>query len=49
MSLKHQVWLDFRKPFNLRPDRCSKLFYAENRDILWPYRFMQRDPMDGMK
>ena len=39
VSAKHQVWLDFRKPLNLRPDPCSKLFYAENRQELQPYSF----------
>ena len=34
LSRKHSVWLDFRKPIQLPPDRCSKLFYAENRDVL---------------
>ena len=23
LSVKHQLWLDFRKPLNLAPDRCS--------------------------
>jgi hypothetical protein len=46
LSGKHQVWLDFRKPINLRPDRCSKLFYAENREVLRTYSFGQRDPED---
>lgn len=34
LSAKHSVWLNFRKPLNLPPDRCSKLFYVENRDRL---------------
>ena len=46
LSGKHQVWLDFRKPMNLRPDRCSKMFYAENREALRPYSFGQQDPED---
>ena len=32
LSTKHAVWLDFRKPLNLPPDRCSKLLYAEDRE-----------------
>jgi hypothetical protein len=48
LSGKHQLWLDFRKPLNLGPDRCSKLFYAENLDLLGPYRAgtRNRDPDD---
>ena len=46
LSGRHQVWLDFRKPLNLGPDRCSKLFYAENREVLRPYRSGGRDPED---
>jgi hypothetical protein len=34
LSVKHQVWLDLGKPLSLTPDRCSKLFYARNRDRL---------------
>ncbi len=37
LSTKHSVWLDFRKPLNLPPDRCSKLVYLENRDMLKPF------------
>jgi hypothetical protein len=37
LSTKHSVWLDFRKPLNLPPDRCSKLFYVENREQLKPF------------
>lgn len=31
---KHEMWLDFHKPLHLGPDRCSRLFYAENRHHL---------------
>jgi hypothetical protein len=31
LSVMHSVWLDLGKPIRLPPDRCSKLFYAENR------------------
>lgn len=34
LSVKHQVWLDLGKPMSLPPDRCSKLFYARNREEL---------------
>lgn len=37
LSTKHSVWLDFRKPLNLPPDRCSKLLYVEDRDRLRPF------------
>ncbi|MGA2032581.1 MAG: hypothetical protein ABSG68_10010 [Thermoguttaceae bacterium] len=44
LSGRHQVWLDFHKPMNLAPDRCSKLFYFENHDFLEPYRAGNREP-----
>jgi hypothetical protein len=34
LNVKHSVWLDLGKPLSLMPDRCSKLFYARNRDRL---------------
>jgi hypothetical protein len=37
LSTKHSTWLDFRKPPNLPPDRCSKLVYVENREDLKSY------------
>jgi len=46
VSGKHQMWLDFRKPLNLGPDRCSKLLYAENRDALRPYCAGTQEPDD---
>ena len=46
VSGKHQMWLDFRKPLSLGPDRCSKLFYAENHDSLLPYRAGRQEPND---
>lgn len=45
VSTKHSVWLDFHKPLNLAPDRCSKLFYAGNRDELKPF-IMGSEPED---
>lgn len=47
LSAGHSVWLDFRKPLNLPPDRCSKLFYVENRDVLRPYVAGTGEP-DGL-
>lgn len=46
LSGKHQMWLDFRKPLNLGPDRCSKLLYAENRDELQPFCAGTHEPDD---
>ena len=46
VSGKHQIWLDFRKPLNLPPDRCSKLFYVENREALRPYCASTEEPAD---
>lgn len=46
LSARHQLWLDFRKPLNLGPDRCSKLFYVENRDALRPYCAGTQEPDD---
>jgi len=37
VSLQYQVWLDLGKPINLRPDCCSTLFYAQERDVLHDY------------
>ena len=44
LSGRHQVWLDFRKPMNLGPDRCSKLLYFENHNALEAYRAGTREP-----
>jgi hypothetical protein len=46
LSVRHQMWLDFRKPLNLGPDRCSKLFYLENCDALSPFCAGTREPND---
>lgn len=46
LSGRHQLWLDFRKPLNLGPDRCSKLFYVENHDRLRPFCAGTREPAD---
>jgi hypothetical protein len=46
LSVKHQVWLDFKKPLSLAPDRCSKLIYAENHEALEPYRAGTSEPPD---
>lgn len=46
LSGKHQVWLDFHKPIKLGPDRCSKLFYVENREGLREYCAGTYEPDD---
>jgi hypothetical protein len=37
IGLRHQVWLDFGKPMNLRPDVCGIHTYAAHRRALDPY------------
>jgi hypothetical protein len=37
VGLRYQVWLDFKKPFNLRPDCCSLKLFAQERTLLEPY------------
>ncbi len=45
LSTRHQIWLDFgKKPLALAPDRCSKLFYVENRADLKSYCAGTREP-----
>ncbi|MGD0898515.1 MAG: hypothetical protein ABR915_11810 [Thermoguttaceae bacterium] len=44
LSGRHQMWLDFHKPMNLGPDRCSKLFYLANHQTLEPFRAGTREP-----
>jgi hypothetical protein len=46
LSGAHQVWLDFGKPMSLPPDRCSKLFYAQNRNILSGHLLGRGEPRD---
>jgi hypothetical protein len=46
LSTKHSVWLDFRKPLSLAPDRCSKLFFAANYDELRGYLAGREEPRD---
>ncbi|MEI7921123.1 MAG: hypothetical protein WCJ40_04370 [Planctomycetota bacterium] len=44
VSGKHQMWLNFGKPLYLAPDRCSKLLYAENYEILSSCRSCRLEP-----
>jgi hypothetical protein len=34
LSIAHAVWLDFKKPLSLGPDRCSKLVFVQYRGDL---------------
>jgi hypothetical protein len=46
LSVKHSVWLDFKKPLALAPDRCSKLFFAQHYDELLPHLAGRDEPRD---
>jgi hypothetical protein len=46
LSGRHQVWLSLGKPLSLTPDRCSKLFYARNRDRLRGHLVGRGEPQD---
>lgn len=46
LSVKHSVWLDFKKPLALAPDRCSKLFLARHYDELRPHLAGREEPRD---
>lgn len=46
LSVKHSVWLDFKKPLSLAPDRCSKLFFARHYDELKEYLASREEPRD---
>lgn len=46
LSLKHCVWLDFKKPLALPPDRCSKLVFARYYDDLMPHLAGREEPRD---
>lgn len=46
LSVRHGVWLDLGKPVALPPDRCSKLFFAENYEELKSNLAGRRDPRD---
>jgi len=39
VGIRYQVWLDFAKPMNLRPDACSELTFAAFENKLRPYFF----------
>ena len=46
LSVKHSLWLDFKKPLDLSPDRCSKLFFARHRDELRTHLAGREEPRD---
>lgn len=46
LSIRHQVLLDFGKPMNLAPDRCSKWLFAQNYSTLHEFLAGHRDPED---
>jgi len=44
VGLRYEIWLDFRKPVNLKPDCCSLKFYARERSVLQPFVYKGNDP-----
>jgi len=44
VGLRHEVWLDFHKPVNLRPDCCSTMFYVQNEAELKPFVMRGSEP-----
>jgi hypothetical protein len=46
LSAAHAVWLDFKKPLNLGPDRCSKLVFVRCREDLEKWVAGTRAPED---
>lgn len=45
VGLRYQVWLDTKKPVNLRPDVCSLKFYAEHENQLRAYVMRGSEPV----
>jgi len=43
IGLRYKVWLEFDKPAQLEPDKCSLLTYISNKDILKPYIIIEPD------
>ncbi len=44
VGLRYEVWLDFHKPVNLRPDCCSTKFYVQNEAVLKPFVMRGSEP-----
>lgn len=39
IGLRYQIWLDFHKPLNLKPDSCSSLLYFKELETLKDFVF----------
>jgi hypothetical protein len=46
LSVRHSMSLNFPKPLYLPPDRCSKLFYLENHEVLKRFIAGSSEPED---
>ena len=46
LSVAHAVWLDFKKPLDVGPDRCSKLVFVRYREQLEVWAAGTRAPDD---
>jgi hypothetical protein len=44
IGIKYQVWLDFKKPMYLSPDRCGSAFYVQNESLLKKFKFPGDEP-----
>lgn len=44
ISLYYQVWLDFKKPVNLKPDSCSIKLFVEHQEELSKFVFAGKLP-----
>jgi hypothetical protein len=44
IGVQYQIWLDFRKPMYLTPDRCAVKTYAENQEVLRDHVFAGEQP-----
>lgn len=44
IGLRFQVWLDFGKPKNLKPDVCSMIFYSKNKELLSNFLLFGHEP-----
>lgn len=44
IGIRYQVWLDFGKPVQLKPDCCAAKTYVENKEVLQAYVFPGHTP-----
>ncbi len=44
IGLRFQVWLDFGKPKNLKPDVCSMICYSEHKALLSNFLLFENEP-----